>query len=1059
MMSFLFAAMYCERDRWGIARMHFLRVLLLSLIVVVPQAATAQQQDVFKLFGGMIKSGIAAATQADWERLPNSEVACVDATLRQQGSSINDMVRQGVSPSDSRMAGFRNQCRAQANPSGPSFDCRRARYADEITVCGDPELARLDRLIGQGYQDLLLQMGEGAARSVAAPLLAARRACGADAGCIKNAQISAIRELQRRGAAIADAEATPPARPVARPPMAEAIYTVDGMHLGGRVALGSPSYLEYRCNPSDQFVGLTWCQKRRQEASPRGAYSSITTIVHADDGTALYVNRYLEPAFFAGTEAMDDVRRLSAKYGEPRFIAAPAAAVGPRTLMATWGEVSLQPLDRARLADLAAGRDIRAGILVDHIGNFQRSASMGLPVYRVTGGAGYVWAASWDPAGRGTLRFLTIDPSRLLPGTAAPDVASDAASPQVSLPTAESLSPAPAVAASPPALRPTTEPSPAAPSTRITSAPESVQQPAPPLRPAANESLKETSSSAAPTPAPTYSTLPAVAVADANAKAESPANYNRTPPAPKADVTPRPAAIDAPASKPAPVAEQPRVVGPPIAIQPVAPTSKGGNSFEWILLAAVALLLGAVGFLLLERRKRTVIPQEPVAAAAGEAANHMIAHAVGTASEDDVVHMAEPEPAAITMQEPPPLPIALSETPSATPMLESTATGAASPTKAGDMLQANDSRPASNIVEHPHFGIWLLVGLVAISALMSGAVGLIGLIPLALSLYLLPTIIAFKVRHHYAWPLAAINVVFGFTVLGWLGIFVWALIGPRKSALDGMAHHSALGLSKTPTADPALRMSDYDLRSGWKMPVVQAEIFSFAADGAPVESADSIKVFFKNPVIGICRSGGSSSEANSVRYNATTQIRCVAKIAAETKLRVGRTLGRTALTGIGAAILTGREGALGAAFLDYRFGGDEADEVVAALIVLSDYSSLVVQSESQEFEKFCALLPSHLLSEELAIQTAEEIDRIKRMAADGPRVLEEMRAQIAETEKGIANFAQQAETGTTFAERDEGRIGQLQAEERLINERAVLNAVDRLIKLASTRELPGRKIA
>jgi uncharacterized protein YecT (DUF1311 family) len=349
--------------------MHFLRVLLLGFIVFVPRVATAQQQDVFKLFGGMIKSGIAAATQADWERLPNSEVACVDATLRQQGSSVNDMVRQGVSPSDTRIAGFRNRCRAQANPSGPSFDCGRARSADEMTVCGDPELARLDRLIGQGYQDLLLQMGAGAARSVAAPWLAARRACGADAGCIKNAQLSAIRELRQRGAAIADAEPTPAAPGlVARPPMTEAIYAVDGMHLGGHVSLGSPSYLEYRCNPSEQFAGLTWCQKRRQETSPRGAYSSTTTIVHSDDGTALYVNRYLEPAFFAGNEAMDDVRRLSAKYGEPRFIQPPSVAVGPRTLMATWGDVSLQPLDRARLADLASGRDVRAGILVDHSG-------------------------------------------------------------------------------------------------------------------------------------------------------------------------------------------------------------------------------------------------------------------------------------------------------------------------------------------------------------------------------------------------------------------------------------------------------------------------------------------------------------------------------------------------------------------------------------------------------------------------------------------------------------------------------------------------------------------
>jgi hypothetical protein len=498
---------------------------------------------------------------------------------------------------------------------------------------------------------------------------------------------------------------------------------------------------------------------------------------------------------------------------------------------------------------------------------------------------------------------------------------------------------------------------------------------------------------------------------------------------------------------------QPRIVGPPIAIQPTAKTPET-NYLQWALVAAVVVLIGAVGFMLFDRRKRTGPVPSPVGAPVPALIDVKAVDPSAMAfSDDKALRPAEPERAGPTMQEPPALPIPLPETAS------SGGTSDASASAPAAALQTSDLRRSSNIAEQRHFGIGLIAAIVTLSALMSTSVGLVGLIPLALAVYLLPTIIAFKVGHHYAWPLAAINVFFGFTVLGWLGIFVWALIGPRKSALDGMSNYSALGLSKVPTADPAVSMSDYDLRSGWKMPVVQAEIFSFAADGVPVESADSIKVFFKNPVIGIWRSGASSSEANSVRYNATTQIRCVAKIAAETKLRVGRTLGRTALTGIGAAILTGREAALGAAFLDYRFGGDEADEVVAALVVLSDYSSLVVQSESHEFEKFCALLPSHLLSEELAVQTAEEIDRIKRMAADGPRVLEEMRAQIAETKKSIASFTEQAKTGTTFAERDEGRIGQSQAEERLVNERAVLNAVDRLIKLASSRELPGRKIA
>jgi hypothetical protein len=73
------------------------------------------------------------------------------------------------------------------------------------------------------------------------------------------------------------------------------------------------------------------------------------------------------------------------------------------------------------------------------------------------------------------------------------------------------------------------------------------------------------------------------------------------------------------------------------------------------------------------------------------------------------------------------------------------------------------------------------------------------------------------------------------------------------------------------------------------------------------------------------------------------------------------------------------------------------------------------------------------------------------MAADGPRVIEEMSAQIAETEKDIATFAQQAKHGQTFAERDEGRIGQSEAEERLLNERALARVYRK-----STAAKPGR---
>jgi hypothetical protein len=260
-------------------------------------------------------------------------------------------------------------------------------------------------------------------------------------------------------------------------------------------------------------------------------------------------------------------------------------------------------------------------------------------------------------------------------------------------------------------------------------------------------------------------------------------------------------------------------------------------------MAAVVMLLGAVGFLLFNRRKQSgALPNPNVAPAAAPIDFKEAEPSAMSPRDNKALH---PEgPAAPTKQDPA-LPIPLPQTAAA-----SNTSDAGTPAPA---LQGSDVRRSSKISEHRHFGIGILMVLVTLSALMSVAIGPIGLVPLGVAVYLLPTIIAFKVRHHYAWVLAILNVVFGVTGLAWLGFFVWALIGPRKSALDTMSQHSALDLAKAPTGDPALTMSDSDLRSGWKMPVPQAEIFSFEGDGAPVESAESINVFFKNPVIGIWR--------------------------------------------------------------------------------------------------------------------------------------------------------------------------------------------------------------
>jgi hypothetical protein len=264
---------------------------------------------------------MAQTALTEWRKLPQSEVACVDQNLRQQGSNLPAEIQQGITPSDPRIAGFRSACRHWV------------------------------------------------------------------------AQLP-----------------TPPTQINYQP----SVYVVDGLALGGKVNFDSEVYQSYNCVPSEQFAGFTWCQRKRDERVARGKFTSSYSILHSPNGTALYINRYLEPAWFTAKEASDDINTRSRRYGAPsRFIPMPQHSNVPNGMIVTWGNVVLQQLDPANASLLAAGRSIYVGLMIDHIGNYERSAQLGLPIYRLVGGAGYVWAASWNHAGVGTLRFLTIDPSAI----------------------------------------------------------------------------------------------------------------------------------------------------------------------------------------------------------------------------------------------------------------------------------------------------------------------------------------------------------------------------------------------------------------------------------------------------------------------------------------------------------------------------------------------------------------------------------------------------------------------------------------------------------------------
>jgi len=89
-------------------------------------------------------------------------------------------------------------------------------------------------------------------------------------------------------------------------------------------------------------------------------------------------------------------------------------------MIASWGDVVLEPLDAASVSQLALGKSPNKGLIIDFLGNFRRSAQLGLPVYRMTGGAGFVWATSFNQKGAGTLRFAAVNPLALSPRVSAP---------------------------------------------------------------------------------------------------------------------------------------------------------------------------------------------------------------------------------------------------------------------------------------------------------------------------------------------------------------------------------------------------------------------------------------------------------------------------------------------------------------------------------------------------------------------------------------------------------------------------------------------------------------
>ena len=194
-------------------------------------------------------------------------------------------------------------------------------------------------------------------------------------------------------------------------PAQAASYVVDGFQLGAQVDRTSPNYLSYRCRPSDDFADAVTCTKQRKASKGR----VVSTLIHAKDGTALYGMVDVAPVVLSKGDVQSEIKDLSRtiKSQPTKIIWFPEDESEPTAVIAIWGPVRLEEVPSDLLEAIGEGKSPHLGILVDTLGNRALSAQEFLPIYRLIGGPGYVYAASFGGAEKQHRHYVSINASEL----------------------------------------------------------------------------------------------------------------------------------------------------------------------------------------------------------------------------------------------------------------------------------------------------------------------------------------------------------------------------------------------------------------------------------------------------------------------------------------------------------------------------------------------------------------------------------------------------------------------------------------------------------------------
>ena len=98
----------------GCSRKFVFAAVLLAVGMLVPTVTVGQNiNDFIRNFGGLVVQAMRQGAQAEWQKLPPGEYACIDQALHQTGMSVNDLTNRGVFPNDTRIGQQRASCRNQ----------------------------------------------------------------------------------------------------------------------------------------------------------------------------------------------------------------------------------------------------------------------------------------------------------------------------------------------------------------------------------------------------------------------------------------------------------------------------------------------------------------------------------------------------------------------------------------------------------------------------------------------------------------------------------------------------------------------------------------------------------------------------------------------------------------------------------------------------------------------------------------------------------------------------------------------------------------------------------